>query len=162
MIDVKNNIEQLILELATSMNLDAKQNNAEKLSQLQQNFSNNEELYDAEIAVSFDNFELIAATPFIESNGVVDGKRKNIAYCIYGQQLPHFIRKTIENREGWPYSGDKERFIIRKLKEYIITGENQSLFDTYKDDNKRAYWSPTTFKDTDEVLKEFFSWYNVE
>ena len=89
-----------------------------------------------------------------------NNKLKNIAYYIYGQQLPHFVRKVIENREGWPFSGDKEHFVIRKIKEYIITGKNQSLYVESK--GEQAYWSPKTFKDTDEVLTAFFKWYNID
>ncbi len=160
--NIENGIEQVILGLAASMERDAKSNNAGQLNELRRRFSDNEELYDAEIAVSFYSFETIAATPFLEAHGVTDGRRKNIACYIYGQQIPYFVRKTIESREGTPCSGDKEHFIIRKLKEYIITGENQSLYVTYKDEDRQAYWSPKTFKDTDEVLEAFFRWYNVE
>lgn len=160
--DIQNGIEQVILGLADSMEREAKENNAGQLNELRQRFADNEELYDAELAVSFYNFETIAATPFLEAHGVTDSRRMNVARCIYGQQIPHFVRKVIENREGSPCSGDKEHFIIRKLKEYIITGENQSLYATYKDEDRQAYWSPKTFKDTDEVLEAFFCWYNVE
>lgn len=160
--DIGNEIEQLILGLADSIEQEAKDNNAEQLNKLRKRFSDNEELYDAEVAVAFGSFEMIAATPFLETHGVTDSRRKSIAHYIYSQQIPHFVRKTIESREGTPFSGDKEHFIIRKLKDYIITGENHSLYATYKDENKQAYWSPKTFKDTDEVLEAFFSWYNVE
>ena len=159
---IKNGLEQLILGLADSMERDAKEDNAKLLNELRQRFSDNEELYDAEVAVSLGSFETIAATPFLEAHEVTDGRRKNIAHYIYGQQIPHFVRKVIENREGSPCSGDKEYFIIQKLKDYIITGENQSLYATYKDEDRQAYWSPKTFKDTDEVLEAFFHWYNVE
>lgn len=160
--DIQNNIEQVILGLADSMEREAKENNAQQLNELRQRFTDNEGLYDAEVAVAFCDFEMIAATPFLEAHGVTDNRRKNIAHYIYGQQISHFITKVIEKREGTPFSGDKERFIIRKLKTYIITGENQSLYATYKDKDEQAYWSPTSFKDTDEVLEAFFRWYNVE
>lgn len=160
--DIGNEIERLLLGLAESIEQGAKENNADQLNKLRQRFSDNEELYDAEIAVAFGSFETIAATPFLEAHGVTDNRRKNVASYIYGQQIPHFVRKVIEKREGSPCSGDKEHFIIRKLKEYIITGENQSLYATYKDEDRQAYWSPKTFKDTDEVLEAFFRWYNVE
>lgn len=158
--DIENGLEQLILEMADSIEQDAKGNNAKHLNELRQRFSN-EELYDAEITVSFNNFQIIAATPFLDAHGVTDNERKNIAYYIYGQQIPYFVRKTIENREGMPFSGDKVHFIIQKLKSYIITGKNQSLYTTYKDNNEQACWSPKTFKDTNEVLKAFFNWYNI-
>lgn len=160
--DIENGIEQVILGLADSMERDAKSDNAEQLNELRQRFLDNEELYDAEIAVAFGSFETIAATPFLEAYGVTDSRRKNISCYIYGQQIPHFLRKTIKSKEGTPFSADKEHFIIRKLKDHIITGENQSLYATYKDEDEQAYWSPKTFKDTDEVLEAFFSWYNVE
>lgn len=161
-IDTKNRLKQVVLGLVDSMESEVKDNNARWLDELWKRFLDNEALYDAELAASFRIFYTIAATPFLEEHGVEDRKRKNVAYYIYGQQIPHFVRKTIESKEGTPCSGDKEHFIIRKLKEYIITGENQSLYATYKDEDKQAYWSPKTFKDTDEVLEAFFRWYNVE
>lgn len=157
---IENGIEQLILGLVASFEDATKENNAKQLEELKHRFVNNGELYDAEMAVAFDDFAMVAATPFLEVNEVADSKLKNIAYYIYGQQLPHFVRKVIENKEGWPCSGDKEYFVIRKLKKYIITGENQSLYDEYK--GEQAYWSPKTFKDTDEVLTAFFKWYNID
>lgn len=75
-------------------------------------------------------------------------------------------------KEGSACSGDKETFIIRKVKESIIKGENLSLFMTYGNSasrdkieesiwDKQAYWSPKSFKDTDEVIKQFWEWYDV-
>lgn len=101
----ESSIEQLILGLVDSIERDAKDNNAEQLNKLRQRFSDNEELYDAEVAVAFGSFETIAAMPFLEAHGVTDNRRRNIAHYIYGQQIPHFVRKVIESREGTPYSG---------------------------------------------------------
>lgn len=160
--NMENSIEKIILGLVDSMEQEAKENNAEQLKELQKRFLDNEKLYDAEVAISFCNFETIVATPFLEAHGVTDNRCRNIAHYIYGQQIPHFVRQIIEKREGFQYSADKESFIIQKLKTYIITGENQSLYATYKDADEQAYWLPKTFKDTDELLKAFFRWYNVE
>lgn len=154
---IKKVVDGLVLE----MEREAKEGNAGRLDELRKKFSDDEELYDAEMSVSLFDFETIAAAPFLEAHGVTDSRRRSIARYIYGQQIPHFVRRAIVNREGFPYSRDKEDFIIRKLKAYIATGENQSLYDTYRDGGGKAYWSPDTFRDTDEVLEAFFRWYNI-
>lgn len=160
--DYTNEIEKIVIALADNCDVEAKENNSEKLDELRKRYSENEDLYDAETAVSIDNLATILAAPFLESHGVTDRRRRNIACYLYGQQIPHFLDRTIRNREGMPCSADKKYFIIRRLKKYIITGENQSLYAEYKDRPERAYWSPRSFKDTDEVLDAFFKWYNVD
>ena len=55
------------------------------------------------------------------------------------------------------------------VKEAIATGENISLYATYEGcENipeskwkEQAYWSPKSFKDTNEVMLRFWEWYNV-
>ena len=79
----------------------------------------------------------------------------------------HFLRCIIERNEGAPFSGDKISFIIKQVKKAVITGENQGLYADYTGCeriakecwNEKAYWSPDTFKDTDEVFDAFWKWY---
>ena len=116
------------------------------------------------------NFNIFASMPWKENHEIKDKKNAWIIDDIYNGLLPHFVRKVIEQKEGSSCSGDKESFVIRKIKESIITGENQNLYSDYSGckqiDKSRweekAYWSPTSFKDTDDVIAQFSRWYSLE
>ena len=105
---------------------------------------------------------MAATQPFLRKHEITDRRKKCIAQFLFGGELEHFVRKTIENKEGSPFSGDKERFVIGKIKEYLITGRNQSLYEEYKDKGRQAYWSPRCFKDTDDVIQQFLDWWNCK
>jgi hypothetical protein len=167
----KNTLEQTILGLATFFDNEAKEQNAEFIQILQEKFNHNEELYDSEITLAFLHFSSFAALPWLFKNPqVTNGWEKSYIQFIYNGLLPHFVRKVIEKNEGSCCSGDKEAFIIRKIKESVATGTNISLYQTYEgieniDKEKwdeQAYWSPRSFKDTDDVKAQFRKWYNME
>lgn len=160
---IEKELRSVITGLAAHFEREAQEKNRETIEYLRKEFEHNEGLYDANVACAWCDFGKVTATPFIEKHGITEPKRKRLAEMIYGQQIPHFVRKTIERREGTACSGDKESFVIRKLKQYIITGKNQSLYAAYKDEpDKKAFWSPESFKDTDEVIEAFWKWYYVE
>ena len=117
------------------------------------------------------NFNKFASMPWLNRHPeVTNGWEKSYIECIYNGLLPHFVRKVIEKNEVSPRSGDKEHFVIKKIKESVATGANISLYQTYEgceriDKDKwseQAYWSPKSFKDTDEVKAKFKAWYYVE
>lgn len=80
------------------------------------------------------------------------------------------LGKLLKKNEGTPCSGDKEDFIIQKIKESVATGKNISLYETYEGKNniskekwkEQAYWSPKSFKDTDDVKTKFKAWYYLD
>jgi hypothetical protein len=168
--EIKNQLESVILELANSFTNESATRNAALIDSLHHHFNENEELYESEITLTYLNFVEFAATPWFTKNEVKDEKNKYIINYIYNGIFTHFVRKTIEKNEGTTCSGDKEHFVIKKVKEAIITGENQSLYATYEgceriDKEKwheQAYWSPKSFRDTNEVIKKFWKWYRVE
>lgn len=168
--NIEKNLEALILELATSISDEAKTRNNELMQQLNAQFTSNESLYKSEIQLAYLHFVQFAAIPWFSKYKVKDIKNKEIINYIYNGLLPHFIRKVIIKNEGSPCSGDKESFIVKQIQKAIITGENQSLYVTYEgcktiDKSKwheRAYWSPESFEDTDEVIEKFWKWYNLD
>lgn len=168
---MKNELEQTIQSLALFFENNSKEQNAELIKKLERRFSENEGLYESEITLAYLNFTKFAALPWFNQHPeVTDGWEKSYIECIYNGLLPHFVRKVIEKNEGSVCSGDKEHFIIKKIKESIATGTNISLYQTYEGYEsiskdkwaEQAYWSPKCFKDTDDVKKQFKSWYYLE
>lgn len=168
--NLENELESVILSLVSSMEKKANERNAELIAKLHEKFKENEELYECEINLAFMHFTNFAAAPWLANNEVKDKKNKCIIEYIYNGLFPHFVRRVIKNNEGSCCSGDKESFIISKVKQAITTGENQSLYATYEGCanipkekwNEKAYWSPTSFKDTNEVITAFWNWYDVK
>jgi hypothetical protein len=169
-IDFKNQIESVILSLATSFKDENKANNAELINKLQQRFDYSEDIYRSEMILASFNFADIAAMPWFARNKVKDTENQNIIKYIYNGTFSHYLRRIITREEGTPCSGDKVSFITKKVKEAIVTGESQSLYATYEGCerieqerwNEQAYWSPKTFKDTNEVITAFWKWYRLE
>lgn len=80
----------------------------------------------------------------------------------------HYHTERIEQLEGSSCSYDKSSFIESKTMQAIRQGINLSLFADYqnveqikKDKHRKAYWSPTSVKDTDEAMELFWQWYRV-
>lgn len=166
-----NELEKVIMELSMYFDKNAKEKNSELIDSLFEMFKENEEMYETQISLAYLYFTSFAALPWLSENPqVTNGWEKMYIESIYNGQLPHFVRKIIEKNEGSACSGDKEHFVISKIKESVATGKNLSLYATYEgheripkeDWDKQAYWSPKSFKDTDEVKARFKAWYNVE
>lgn len=166
-----NDLEKTILFLAMFFNENSEKQNQEFLNKLYEIFDKNESLYDSEVSLAFLNFQKFATTPWLTKHPqVTDGWEKSYIECIYNGLLPHFVRQIIEKNEGTPCSGDKEAFIIQKIKESVATGKNISLYETYEGKNniskekwkEQAYWSPKSFKDTDDVKTKFKTWYYLD
>lgn len=169
--DIKNELEKTIQSLLLFFENNSKEQNAELIKELDRRFSENESLYESEIALAFLNFKKFASMPWLTRHPeVIDGWEKTYIESIYDGSLPHFVRKVIEKNEGSICSGDKEHFVIKKIKESVASGTNISLYQTYegcerigKDKwNEQAYWSPKCFKDTDDVKTQFKAWLYVE
>ncbi len=89
---------------------------------------------------------------------------------IINSNCEHFFRQYIMQREDWSCYVDKARFIVNKMIESIIKGENLSLYVNYEGMeridkskwNEQAYWSPKTIRDTDGAFKLFNDWYDLK
>lgn len=169
-ISMENPIEQIILNLSNSFEENSRNENTKLINTLKNRFKNNEELYECEITLAFMNFTDFAALPWLEENPqITNGWDKFYIESIYNGLLSHYLRKVIEKNEGSPFSGDKEHFIIKSLKKAIATGENISLQVFYDEKDgvpverigAKAYWSPSSFIDTDDVKAKFKAWYEV-
>lgn len=166
----EKSLEKVILALANAITNESTTRNATLVKQLHDCFNKNEALYESEIQLTYLNFTEFAAMPWFAKYEVKDTKNRAIINYIYNGIFLHFVRKMIENNEGITCSGDKEHFVVKKVQKAIMTGENQNLYETYEGCdhidkskwNEKAYWSPTSFKDTDEVIDKFWKWYNVE
>lgn len=77
----------------------------------------------------------------------------------------HYFRKI----EGYPFSHDKSVYVSKKINEYLMTGKNDSLQQTYReyqqkgknigevvDLDKICYWCPKTIEDADEATQILF------
>ncbi len=91
---------------------------------------------------------------------------------IYNGLFSHWLRRTIDAIEGPSCGGDKEGFVTRCVIKSIVEQTNIPLYRTYGDYddkyndgktdlNKQTYWSPSCFKDTDEVKEQFKKWWQV-
>lgn len=165
-----NEIEPIIQKLSMFLNEDSKKEILQFIVTLDQLYRNDEELYEAQIQSAFENFVVLASAPYLLKNPDIDEQEQFYIESIYNGLLPHFIEKTIQKNEGSICSGDKVNFVIGKIKESITTGKNISLYQTYQNCNeipkekwnKQAYWSPISFKDTNEVKEKFKVWWLVQ
>ncbi|MBG9730812.1 hypothetical protein ABD87_15080 [Lysinibacillus sphaericus] len=80
-----------------------------------------------------------------------------------------FHAKRIEKMEGSACSVDKASFITGRTIKALKEQQNLSLYDDYQnveqikeDKERQAYWSPQSIKDTDEAMKLFWDWLNLD
>lgn len=123
-----NDLEKTILSLAMFFNENSEKQNQEFLNKLYEIFDKSENLYDSEVSLAFLNFQKFATMPWLEKHPqVTDGWEKSYIECIYNGLLPHFVRQVIEKNEGTPCSGDKEDFIIQKIKFNNMPNNNRLI-----------------------------------
>lgn len=114
----------------------------------------------------------LPAKPFLRKHPEVAGWDKFYIESIYNGIFSHWIRRMIVAFEGSPCSADKEDFVTACVVQSIIEQRNISLYRTYGDYgekyddgktelNRQVYWSPSCFKDTDEVKVKFKHWWRV-
>lgn len=166
----KEVLEETILNIAAFFEDSDRKKNAEFIAKLNDLYHKNEKLYEVQMHIAFHNFSRYAALAWLEEHpNVKNGWDKFFIECCFNGLLEFYLDKVIEAKEGTPCSSDKAHFIIRTLKEAIATNQNISLYVTYagqeriekEDWDKQAYWSPKSFKDTDDVKEQFKKWYNV-
>lgn len=114
----------------------------------------------------------LPAKPFLMKHPDIVNWDKFYIESIYNGLFSHWLRRMIETLEGSACSGDKEGFVTRCVVESIVEQTNISLYKTYGDYgnkyndgktdlNRQTYWSPLSFKNTDEVKEKFKQWWNV-
>ncbi|MGG3800437.1 hypothetical protein [Metabacillus fastidiosus] len=81
----------------------------------------------------------------------------------------HFHTQRIEKLEGSTCCYDKSSYIEGMTLKSLKTKRNLSLYADYQNverikENKerQAYWSPKSVKDTDEAMRLFWDWYQLQ
>jgi hypothetical protein len=170
---MENEIEKILVGLVVVADRESEENNRVALENLVNSFNKDEELYEAEVSVASHNFSHLAALPFLRKNPGITGKDRAFAEFLYDGTVLHYLRMKIMNEENFSFSGDKVYFIIRTMKKALAENTNISLYATYGDSpdyekinpekrGEQAYWSPSCFKDTDEVKEKFWEWWNMD
>lgn len=80
-----------------------------------------------------------------------------------------FFDHYFRNYEGMPCSHDKSVYVSKKINEYLMTGNNAKLQETYRDYKQKGndiggiteldrvcYWCPVTIKTAEEATAIFF------
>jgi len=100
---------------------------------------------------------------------ITDAQDTGILPFIVNGLYKHFHTHRIEQIEGSSCSYDKSSFIESMTLKALEKQENLSLYDDYQhveqikeDKERKAYWSPTSVKDTDEAIALFWNWYYVK
>lgn len=128
--------------------------------------------YQASMHLEMMRLEELPAKPFLMKHPEITRWDKFYIESIYNGLFSNWIRCVIETKEGSSYSGDKEGFVTRCIVKSIVEQTNISLYRTYGDYgdkyddgktdlNRRTYWSPSCFKDTDDVKEQFKKWWRV-
>lgn len=128
--------------------------------------------YQISMHLEMDRMNEIPAKPFLLKHPEIERWDKFYIESIYNGLFSHWLDRMIRTLDGWWFSGDKERFITRCVIQSIVEQTNISLYRTYADYgdkyddgktdlSKQTYWSPSCFKDTNEVKEKFRQWWRV-
>lgn len=105
---------------------------------------------------------------FEEIFEIPEQKNSYIIKFIANGLFEHFHQKRVRKLEGFACCADKSSYIARMTLRALKTRKNLSLYADYQHveqitENKeqQAYWSPTSVKDTDEAIRLFWDWYNL-
>ena len=131
-----------------------------------------DDYYQTSMHLEMMRLKELPAKPFLIMHPEITGWDQFYIESIYNGLFSHWLRRTIETLEGTSCSGDKESFVTHCIVKSIIEQTNLPLYRTYGDYgdeyndgktdlNKKTYWSPSCFKDTDEVKEQFKKWWRV-
>lgn len=156
------NIKEAIVLLASGFEEETIQDNQEVFMKLQRLYKNDSGRFLDVIQYAQLDFKTLVENAM----GIPDSDKKYIIEHIISGLYEHFHETRIEKLEGTSCCADKSRFIEGMTLKAIKENKNLSLYDDYskiehmKDKQKgRAYWSPTSIKDTDEAIELFWKWY---
>ncbi len=167
---IQKSIEQTIISLVAAFDQQTADDHQEAIVQLILDFEENPEYYRTKMQLAHYQLDEVSIIPFVQKHENIKSEDKAILKFIYNGLFTHFIRKLIDWNESTACGGDKESFIIRQVLKSIVLKENQSLYDDYSGCERidkakwkdQAYWSPRSFKSTDEVIEQFWKWYRVD
>ncbi len=118
--------------------------------------------YITEMHIIMDRLGDIPAKPWLAKRPHVERWDKFYVESIFNGLFQHWFGRVINVNEGSAGSADKERFVVAKMLKAIDEQTNLSLYAEYKDEpGVQAFWSPKSFRDTDEVKEAFRTWWRV-
>lgn len=141
------------------------------MEELSKKFNEGEELYETEAMLAFMTIQDLIAEPFKKKYQIKETDQRKLAVipCIYNGMLESFLTKKIEKEEGGVFSGDKASYAISMIKKALVSGKNimmeihyEDFPDMYKGKSGKCYWCPSSFKDTDDAIEQFMSWYCMD
>jgi hypothetical protein len=162
--DTKQSIRVLLEALSNSID-------QKNLTENKDLFESLKKLHDKNVYGFLDLLE-IANTDF---EGLIEQvfsippqKNRHIIIFIANGLYEHFHETRIKKLEGFPFSADKSRFVKKTTLKALKEKKNLSLFADYTqikrikvNQQKQAFWSPKTIKDTDEAMELFWNWYQL-
>lgn len=153
----KDKLEKSIMFLTDAFDKETIENNIEIFNKIKSEFKSYRLDEKDFIFQKYEMFVMDYETVFKKAMEVPKNKKSWIYGFILTGEFKDFIRNSIDIYEGPCCGGDKESFIIGKCIKAIREDKNYSLHDEYDfgEGLKKGYWSPTIFKDTDEVFKLF-------
>lgn len=89
--------------------------------------------------------------------------------------LELFFDNYFRKIEDYPFSHDKSVYVVRKINNYLMTGKNDILQETYREYqqkggdiggitelDKTCYWCPKTIKDAEEATSIMFHYLCID
>lgn len=150
-------IKKCFLSLTDAFDRETLENNINLFNKIKLEFENYNLDEKSFVFQKYQMFVMDYATVFKKAMEVPQNNKAWAYQFILNGDLKKFVRNSIDIYEGPCCGGDKESFVIKKCIKAIREDKNYSLHDEYDFGKglEKAYWSPTIFKDTDEVFKLF-------
>lgn len=150
-------LKKTFISLADAFDNETVEKNKELLDKIKEKFK---ESKTSEVDFIFTNFKMFRidhTTIFKKAVEIPQNKRSWAYNFILNDELVKFVRSAIDVFERPCCGGDKESFVISRCIKAIREDENYILHDEHDFGKglEKAYWSPTIFKDTDEVFDLF-------
>lgn len=171
MTDMLSMEKKKFIELMEAVENFDKTDNDEMIQKLIEKFTANEDLYETELALVLWKFEDMFTVPFKKVYDIkeTDSMKLSILTYLYNGLLEHFLFRNIAKYEGNEYLEYKVDFAIKMVKKSLIEGHSIPLSVNYEDLGEkfegkrgRTSWSLIIYEDTDQLIRCFFKWYNLE
>lgn len=166
--------EKFMADIAEIIRALTEKNSSRSLSELAEPLKKfcreNEEEYCSQASSILGELKDVLAGPYAERHFPKDANNLWLIKDAATGKLYDFIERYVDENEGWMFKADKADFTLKKVVEALEKGENLSLFRDYTavgetDEARkhlRAYWSPSSWEDTDGVIRSYTDWVLVK